>query len=176
MCQPNLAVSRSTTTTNSALHCQTLQFLGTQLHSCPNSHRRKEKRKVEMTTAIMVEASSPLAAMQPSYMSHCGFRVNAPPSFPPMGAGPFGPNSFNFKDLSMKRSHPDYFTMNPVRGSSPTASLAADLSQNFHIDQRYDTKQGVLGILLIKYSPQLPTPRRSLFAATAFSHHGLSHN
>lgn len=30
----------------------------------------------------------------------------------------------------------DYFNMKPVRGTSPTASLAADLSQNFHIDQR----------------------------------------
>ena len=31
---------------------------------------------------------------------------------------------------------PDYFALKPVRGSSPTASLAADLSQNFHIDMR----------------------------------------
>lgn len=37
----------------------------------------------------------------------------------------------------MKKSRADYFDMQPVRGSSPTASLAADLSQNFHIDQRY---------------------------------------
>jgi M-phase inducer tyrosine phosphatase len=37
----------------------------------------------------------------------------------------------------MKRSKkPDYFQMKPIRGSSPTASLAADLSQNFHIDMR----------------------------------------
>lgn len=49
----------------------------------------------------------------------------------------FGPNSFNFKDLSMKKSHSDYFNMRPVQGSSPTASLAADLSQNFRIDQRW---------------------------------------
>ncbi|KAI9834925.1 MAG: hypothetical protein M1819_002648 [Sarea resinae] len=40
--------------------------------------------------------------------------------------------------------------MKPVRGSSPTASLAADLSQNFHIDQ----------------SPHFPTPRRSLFTSS----------
>lgn len=53
----------------------------------------------------------------------------------------------------MKRpSKPDYFQMKPVRGSSPTASLAADLSQNFHIDM----------------SPQLPTPRRSLFTSNLF--------
>lgn len=49
----------------------------------------------------------------------------------------FAGNPFNFKDLSMKKSSSDYFNMKPVRGSSPTASLAADLSQNFHIDQRY---------------------------------------
>lgn len=54
----------------------------------------------------------------------------------------------------MKRSSkPDYFQMKPVRGSSPTASLAADLSQNFHIDMS---------------SPQLPTPRRSLFTSNLF--------
>ncbi|KUJ18679.1 Rhodanese-like protein [Mollisia scopiformis] len=65
----------------------------------------------------------------------------------------FGPGAFNFRDLSMKRpSKPDYFQMKPVRGSSPTASLAADLSQNFHIDM----------------SPQLPTPRRSLFTSNLF--------
>jgi M-phase inducer tyrosine phosphatase len=47
------------------------------------------------------------------------------------------PNNFNFKDLSMKKAHgADYFN---VKGSSPTASLAADLSQNFHIDQRFVT-------------------------------------
>ena len=37
----------------------------------------------------------------------------------------------------MKRSNGDYFGTKVVRGSSPTASLAADLSQNFHIDQRF---------------------------------------
>jgi len=37
----------------------------------------------------------------------------------------------------MKKTTPDYFTLRPARGSSPTASLAADLSSNFHIDQRY---------------------------------------
>src|SRR5271169_1830704 len=95
-----------------------------------------------------MEASSPLAAMQPSsfmpswarndlYASHAHGRMH--------GASAFGPGSFNFRDLSMKRSTSDYFTVNPIRGSSPTASLAADLSQNFHIDMRYvecfDTKR-----------------------------------
>ncbi|PYH90359.1 cell cycle control protein tyrosine phosphatase Mih1 [Aspergillus ellipticus CBS 707.79] len=98
-----------------------------------------------------MEHSSPLAAMQPPSVmfGHC-FRADAPTSyasFSPMAG--LGRNSFNFKDLSMKKGQGDYFNVKPVRGSSPTASLAADLSQNFHIDQ----------------SPQLATPRRSLFTA-----------
>ncbi|KAI4192506.1 MAG: hypothetical protein LQ346_004278 [Caloplaca aetnensis] len=52
----------------------------------------------------------------------------------------------------MNKAPTDYFNLKPVRGSSPTASLAADLSQNFHIDQ----------------SPQLPTPRRALFSSNLF--------
>lgn len=34
----------------------------------------------------------------------------------------------------LHRSTSDYFTAKDVRGSSPAASLAADLSQNFRID------------------------------------------
>ncbi|GKZ53980.1 cell division cycle-protein [Aspergillus niger] len=99
-----------------------------------------------------MEHSSPLAAMQPPSVmfGHC-FRADAPTSytsFSPMRG--LGHKNFNFKDLSMKKGHGDYFNVKPVRGSSPTASLAADLSQNFHIDQ----------------SPQLTTPRRSLFTAS----------
>ncbi|KAI9754054.1 MAG: hypothetical protein M4579_004874 [Chaenotheca gracillima] len=64
-----------------------------------------------------------------------------------------GADAFNFKDMSMsKPPSGDYFTAKPVRGSSPTASLAADLSQNFHIDR----------------SPQFATPRRSLFTSSLF--------
>jgi M-phase inducer tyrosine phosphatase len=87
---------------------------------------------------VTMEHSSPLAAMQPPAVlfGHC-FRSDAPPSFRSFGTmGGFGPNSFNFKDLSMKKSQADYFTVKPMPGSSPAASLAADLSQNFHIDQR----------------------------------------
>ncbi|KAL8930770.1 MAG: hypothetical protein Q9208_000311 [Pyrenodesmia sp. 3 TL-2023] len=61
-------------------------------------------------------------------------------------------SNFDFRDLSMNKAPTDYFNLKPVRGSSPTASLAADLSQNFHIDQ----------------SPQLPTPRRALFSSNLF--------
>ncbi|KAL4820421.1 M-phase inducer phosphatase [Aspergillus spinulosporus] len=98
-----------------------------------------------------MEHSSPLAAMQPPsvMLGHC-FRSDAPTSYHGFSPLPgLGPGGFNFKDLSMKRSNGDYFGAKLVRGSSPTASLAADLSQNFHIDQ----------------SPQVATPRRSLFSA-----------
>lgn len=85
-----------------------------------------------------MEHSSPLAAMHPPapvLFGHC-FRSEATsyPSIPSIKR--FGPDSFNFKDISMKKNRSDYFSAKPVRGSSPTASLAADLSQNFHIDQR----------------------------------------
>ncbi|KAL4797698.1 M-phase inducer phosphatase [Aspergillus venezuelensis] len=101
-----------------------------------------------------MEHSSPLAAMQPPsvMLGHC-FRTDASSAYhgfsplPGLGAG-----GFNFKDLSMKKSQGDYFGTKLVGGSSPTASLAADLSQNFHIDQ----------------SPQVATPRRSLFSACLF--------
>ncbi|EEH47582.2 uncharacterized protein PADG_03666 [Paracoccidioides brasiliensis Pb18] len=100
-----------------------------------------------------MEHSSPLAAMQPPSMlfGHC-FRPETAgfPTFPAVRS--FGPSSFNFKDISKKKGNPDYFNAKPVGGSSPTASLAADLSQNFHIDQ----------------SPALVTPRRSLFSANLF--------
>ena len=87
-----------------------------------------------------MEASSPLAAMQPStfHMPQWG-RNDMFTSHPhPPTSTAFGPGSFNFRDLSMNRpAQQDYFSMKPVRGSSPTASLAADLSRNFHIDMRY---------------------------------------
>jgi hypothetical protein len=119
-----------------------------------------------------MEASSPLAAMQPPsfmptwsrndlYTSHTHSHIS--------GANNFGPGAFNFKDLSMKRSSKqDYFAMKPIRGSSPTASLAADLSQNFHIDMRYVCLLQILRCSLTCCSPQLPTPRRSLFTSNLF--------
>ncbi|EDN10095.1 M-phase inducer phosphatase [Histoplasma mississippiense (nom. inval.)] len=92
--------------------------------------------------------------MQPPSVlfGHC-FRAETAASFKSFPAvRNFGPNSFNFKELSKTKGSPDYFSVKHVGGSSPTASLAADLSQNFHIDQ----------------SPQLVTPRRSLFSANSF--------
>lgn len=87
-----------------------------------------------------MERSSPLAAMQaPSLrFGDWSFRTDASISSSRYtGKLCFGPSSFDFKDLSMVKPAADYFSLRPVRGSSPTASLAADLSQNFHIDQRW---------------------------------------
>ncbi|KAL1995979.1 hypothetical protein VTN49DRAFT_514 [Thermomyces lanuginosus] len=100
---------------------------------------------------MVMEQSSPLAAMQPAAVTfgHC-FREEGPSPVRSMGGRRgFGPNSFNFRDLSMKNSGSDFFGASPTPGSSPAASLAADLSQNFYIDR----------------SPPVATPRRSLFTA-----------
>lgn len=51
----------------------------------------------------------------------------------------YGPNNFDFKSMSMHQKpavQKDYFSLRPVRGSSPTSSLTADLDANFHIDKR----------------------------------------
>lgn len=99
-----------------------------------------------------MEMSSPLAAMHPPPIpGPWGYRRDLPPSRPLFGAHSLGPKSFNFRDLSMKKQNMDYFNQ-PMRGSSPTASLAADMSSNLHVDQ----------------SPQLATPRRSLFTSNLF--------
>lgn len=92
-----------------------------------------------------METSSPLAAMQqhlpawgrPDSMFQGLQSSNAHAHLNNTTA--FGPGAFDFRDLSMRAPSrgPDYFAMQPVRGSSPTTSLAADLSQNFHIDMRY---------------------------------------
>ena len=87
-----------------------------------------------------MERSSPLAAMQPPSLPFgqwgCGGEARSEYGNLYGGRLNFGPSTFNFKDLSMNKAPTDYFSLKPVRGSSPTASLAADLSQNFHIDQR----------------------------------------
>ncbi|KAF2661659.1 Rhodanese-like protein [Lophiostoma macrostomum CBS 122681] len=90
--------------------------------------------------------------MHPPPLPHLGWKRDFPTSRPLFAGRTFGPQSFNFRDLSMKKPATDYFTLQPMRGSSPTASLAADMSSNLHVDQ----------------SPQLPTPRRSLFTSNLF--------
>lgn len=86
---------------------------------------------------FLMEHSSPLAAMQPTSLpiGQWGWRNERQDTCGPRFS--FGPSSFDFRDLSMNKPPTDYFNLKPVRGSSPTASLAADLSQNFHIDRRY---------------------------------------
>lgn len=75
--------------------------------------------------------SSPLAVMQPPPSPGTwGYRRDLASTLPRFS------NGFNFKDLSMKKSSSDYFVPKAARGSSPTVSLAADLAQNFTIDQR----------------------------------------
>ena len=91
-----------------------------------------------------MQRSSPLAAMQPMALpfGSWGCRAQAHPSYNSSYGDEFpsklsfDTSGFNFKDLSMNNAPMDYFSLRPVRGSSPTASLAADLSTNFHIDQR----------------------------------------
>jgi hypothetical protein len=82
-----------------------------------------------------MEMSSPLAAMHPPPMpGNWGLRRDLQSS---LFAQYPGTKNFNFRDLSMKSQSVDYFNMPPMRGSSPTASLAADMSSNLHMDQRY---------------------------------------
>ncbi|KAF2134506.1 Rhodanese-like protein [Dothidotthia symphoricarpi CBS 119687] len=100
-----------------------------------------------------MEMSSPLAAMHPPPIpGPWGYRRDLPPSKPLFSSHSLGSKNFNFRDMSMRKGGGDYFTLQSIRGSSPTASLAADMSQNLHVDQ----------------SPQLATPRRSLFTSSLF--------
>lgn len=86
-----------------------------------------------------MEFSSPLAAMHhPQQFNSWASRRDLPASSAMYTQAPiFTVSSFNFKERSMKKAGQDYFNLRPHRGSSPTASLAADLSSNCHIDQRY---------------------------------------
>ncbi|KAI0176489.1 hypothetical protein GGR52DRAFT_364156 [Hypoxylon sp. FL1284] len=93
-----------------------------------------------------MDASSPLAAFRPA------------PAGPPSWGQPYLPsrNSFGSGACAIhervQRSKDDYFNLKSVRGSSPAASLAADLSQNFRINNEDS-------------SPRFPTPRRALFTS-----------
>ena len=111
-----------------------------------------------LLTITMALLSSPCAAMQPPPAPKAwGFTSDMKDEGRPFvsSSGSFGRSSgasfsrsqipFSF-DISRIRasakdsgSAGDYFAYSsgPVRGSSPAASLAADLSQNFHIEKRY---------------------------------------
>lgn len=87
-----------------------------------------------------MEGSSPLAALRPAPPQFGGqrdiFRSRAPSHFSnnyssnPMGSGTF---NFSLRD-QFSLNHPEYFSLKTL-GSSPTVSLAADLSQNFSITE-----------------------------------------
>ncbi|KAJ6445978.1 M-phase inducer phosphatase [Purpureocillium lavendulum] len=108
-----------------------------------------------------MEASSPLAALHrpmmpaPSWGGRDIFRPR-PRSLYSSGSGASG--SFSLRE-QLHRGGADYFNVKDVRGSSPAASLAADLSQNFRLDN--------------EASPQFPTPRRALFTANVMA--GMEH-
>ncbi|KAI1149584.1 rhodanese-like domain-containing protein [Nemania diffusa] len=93
-----------------------------------------------------MEASSPLAAMHPTAAPSWGYTSHGT-----FGAGNlFGAGRSSIRD-QLQRAKPDYFNVKNIRGSSPSASLAADLSQNFCLDN--------------ELSPRFPTPRRALFTS-----------
>lgn len=71
-----------------------------------------------------METSSPLAALRPAPPTSFGQGNIFVPHLMPSPLGPF----------SFQRPNPEYFNLKTVRGSSPAASLAADLSQNFKLN------------------------------------------
>lgn len=81
--------------------------------------------------------SSPLAAMHPPALpGPWGYRRDLPTSKPLFAGHAMSSQNFNFRDMSMRKGGMDYFNMQPMRDSSPTSSLAADMSSNLHVDQR----------------------------------------
>ncbi|KAF7559546.1 hypothetical protein G7046_g4615 [Stylonectria norvegica] len=100
-----------------------------------------------------MEASSPLAALHrpmpvPSWNSRDMFRSHPHSHYSVSSAGSA---TLSLRE-QLHKSSSDYFNVKDLRGSSPAASLAADLSQNFRIDN--------------EASPHFPTPRRALFTAS----------
>lgn len=73
-----------------------------------------------------METSSPLAAMRPAPPSSFGQSSLFGPRLVP---SPLGRNQFTFQ-----LSGSEYFGSRPARVSSPGTSLAADLSQNFKLN------------------------------------------
>lgn len=77
-----------------------------------------------------VEASSPIAAMQP-FASHSPWSMGGNARGGTSGSTLFGPRL----NLGVKLDRTGYFDMETRLESSPTSMLVADLSQNFHIDK-----------------------------------------
>lgn len=116
-----------------------------------------------------MEASSPLAALHrpmpvPGWGSRDVFRGH-----PHYSTASVTSATMSLREQLHKTA--DYFNVKDVRGSSPAASLAADLSQNFRLDN--DSRfvapvpgtRGQVSLVNITTSPQFPTPRRALFTA-----------
>ena len=108
-----------------------------------------------------METSSPLAAMyrpMDPFAQRDIRRSNMSPGKPRVGGIFNRPN----------RSRSDYFGLQPVHGSSPAGSLAADLCQNFRIGEDLRSVvqlQSEEAPLTDLDSPPIPTPRRALFTA-----------
>ncbi|EEU48567.1 uncharacterized protein NECHADRAFT_74837 [Fusarium vanettenii 77-13-4] len=116
-----------------------------------------------------MEASSPLAALHrpmpvPGWGSRDVFRGH-----PHYSTASVTSATMSLREQLHKTA--DYFNVKDVRGSSPAASLAADLSQNFRLDNdsRFVASvpgtRGQVSLVNITTSPQFPTPRRALFTA-----------
>ncbi|KAG6210620.1 hypothetical protein E4U50_002609 [Claviceps purpurea] len=103
-----------------------------------------------------MEASSPLAALHrpvptPAWGNRDIFR--------PRPHSHYSSSSSGLSSVSLRerihKNTADYFSITDIHGASPATSLAADLSQNFRLDN--------------DASPKFPTPRRALFTANAMS-------
>ncbi|KEY66150.1 hypothetical protein S7711_05320 [Stachybotrys chartarum IBT 7711] len=101
-----------------------------------------------------MEASSPLAALHRpvpalpwSGGEHFRMRSHAHPHF---STAAISTASMSLRE-QLHKGPSDYFNAKDLRGSSPAASLAADISQNFRLDS--------------DASPRFPTPRRALFTS-----------
>ncbi|KAM0478536.1 hypothetical protein ACHAPX_005125 [Trichoderma viride] len=99
-------------------------------------------------------ASSPLAAMHrpmqtPTWRGRDIFRSHY--------ASNSAPGAMSLRE-QLHKGTGDFLGVKEVRGSSPAVSLAADLSQNFRLDN--------------EASPKFPTPRRALFTANVVGNTG----
>jgi M-phase inducer tyrosine phosphatase len=82
-----------------------------------------------------METSSPLAAMHPPAAMFGSRDLFHSRGHTHLAANPRASSgTFTLREQYVQKSNSDYFNVKSVRGSSPTASLAADLSANFRID------------------------------------------
>ena len=80
-----------------------------------------------------METSSPLAALRPDAPTFGGRRDLFGPHLAPSS---FGAGSCSMQDRFgfQRPANAEYFNLKAIRGSSPAASLAADMSQNFKLN------------------------------------------